>query len=1300
MRWKKIVGWTIATLALLILVGAVGGCLYLKSSAFEHLAISKIVAQANQSTGGQSSVGALQLSLSPLTAKLSDITLRGKEPDTAPPLLHIDELTVGITVQSILQRKFTLRELLIDHPVARLVVDKQGHSNLPQPRENQSQSHTSLFDLAIGHFALTRGELYYNDVQTPIDASIDGLKANSTFESLTTEYRGSISYDNGQLHYGSYAAMPHSLNSQFQANPSQLSLDSLELQVASSTVQLHADLKNYGDPVITGNYNVLLHTQDFASMSPSVRPAGDVALTGTIHYQNDPNVPVIRNVVVDGRINSAKLTALTPQARADLRALSGTYRLANGTLSLPQLNAETLGGRIRAEGKIEHLDATPNSHIQATMRDISVRALRELSNPSQLKGIALSGSLNGNVDMAWTGPVSNIRARSDLTIQAAGSARHSESEVPINAVIHANYDGPQAALGLHQTFVKIPGTTLTAEGTVSKQSRLQLAVTSSDLHQLEMIAASLMPNTKLPVLAGAGNLNATVQGSMQRPQVSGQLVAQNLSVQGSDWKTAQVSFRADPSSITLSNGLLTNARKGRASFNGCVMLRDWSYQPDNSLSANLSVQQMPISDLERLANVKYPVSGELSGNIALGGSQLNPAGHGNLQIKNAVVYDEPLETFAADFHTEGKSVASEIKIAAPAGDASANLTYTPSTKAYDVHLDAPHIVLEKLRAIQMKGLPLNGVVTVSASGQGTVDDPHLTASIHLARINLQQQSISDIKADLRIANKQADLTFDSQVDQAPVRGHAHLALSGDYPIDAKIDTASLPLNVLLAMYKPVPQGFQGQAELHATLKGPLKDTRQLEGHLTIPTLNVSYQSLQLGEAAPIKADLVQSVLTLRPAEIRGTGTSLRVQASIPVNNARSASFTASGSIDAKIVRIVSPNFQSSGTVLLDVHNSGKTGSPIEGQVRLQNIAANSPDLPLGVEKLNGTIDLDSSGLRTSDLTAQVGGGQASARGNISFSSDYNFNLSLQAQSIRLRYPDGLRTVLNGNLNWSGDRNGSLLGGKVLIGALSFTPDFDLASFSSQLGSSVEVPSQPGFADTIHLQLAVQSSGNLNATSSQVSIQGNADLQVTGTAQNPVITGRTNLTSGELFYRNTRYQLQRGIITFNDPNQTKPVLNISVTTTVEQYNLTLTLRGPFDMLTTAYTSDPPLATADIINLIARGQTTSESAATPTSSDSIIASQAAGQVSGSIQQLAGLSSLQIDPLFGGNSQDPSARVGIQQRVTKNFLFTFSTDVTQPGSEIVQGDYQINKRWSVSVARDQLGGVSVDGRFHTQF
>jgi translocation and assembly module TamB len=402
----------------------------------------------------------------------------------------------------------------------------------------------------------------------------------------------------------------------------------------------------------------------------------------------------------------------------------------------------------------------------------------------------------------------------------------------------------------------------------------------------------------------------------------------------------------------------------------------------------------------------------------------------------------------------------------------------------------------------------------------------------------------------------------------------------------------------------------------------------------------------------------------------------------------------------RVLKIVSPDVQSSGALALDVHASGSASSPtIQGQLHIKDVAMTSADAPLGIENLNGTVDITNDHVQLTNVTGHVGGGDISMGGSIAYKPSLQFNVALQGKSIRLRYPDGLRSLLDANLAFTGTKDASTLNGRVLIDSLSFTPDFDLAKFGDQFSTGSTL-SQPGFADTIKLAIGVQSQESLNATSSQISIAGRANLQVGGTAANPVITGRTTLSSGELFYRNVRYQLQKGVITFDNPHETHPVMNVSVTTTVEQYNLTLTLRGPLDKLTTSYVSDPPLATADVINLIARGKTTQESAAASQSTDSMIASQAASQLSSSVQKLAGISSLQIDPTIGGNNQNPSARIAIQQRVTKNFLFTFSTDVSQPGSETVQGEYQVNKRWSVSMARDQTGGVSIDGHYHTRF
>jgi translocation and assembly module TamB len=199
-----------------------------------------------------------------------------------------------------------------------------------------------------------------------------------------------------------------------------------------------------------------------------------------------------------------------------------------------------------------------------------------------------------------------------------------------------------------------------------------------------------------------------------------------------------------------------------------------------------------------------------------------------------------------------------------------------------------------------------------------------------------------------------------------------------------------------------------------------------------------------------------------------------------------------------------------------------------------------------------------------------------------------------------------------------------------------------------------------------------------------------------------VVGRTDIASGDLFFQKRQYHLEQGVINFVNPNETEPVLNLLITTTINQYNLSVRLTGPIEKLQTSYLSDPPLPPIDIINLIARGQTT-EGAPASFGASAVLAqglSQVESTVGSNISKLTGVSGLQIDPLIGGNNTNPSARIGLQQRVTKNFVFTFSTDVTQPQNEIVQGEYQLNKRWSVSVVRNESGGVAVDGRLHTNF
>ena len=122
MTWKQRISWTALGLAILMMVAASGGYLYLRSAWFQNFALRKIEAAADSATGGKTTVGRLDFSLSALTANLYDITLRGQEGGDQPPLVHADKLTVRIKIQSIFDAKVSLRELLIDHPVVHIQV--------------------------------------------------------------------------------------------------------------------------------------------------------------------------------------------------------------------------------------------------------------------------------------------------------------------------------------------------------------------------------------------------------------------------------------------------------------------------------------------------------------------------------------------------------------------------------------------------------------------------------------------------------------------------------------------------------------------------------------------------------------------------------------------------------------------------------------------------------------------------------------------------------------------------------------------------------------------------------------------------------------------------------------------------------------------------------------------------------------------------------------------------------------------------------------------------------------------------
>jgi translocation and assembly module TamB len=373
---------------------------------------------------------------------------------------------------------------------------------------------------------------------------------------------------------------------------------------------------------------------------------------------------------------------------------------------------------------------------------------------------------------------------------------------------------------------------------------------------------------------------------------------------------------------------------------------------------------------------------------------------------------------------------------------------------------------------------------------------------------------------------------------------------------------------------------------------------------------------------------------------------------------------------------------------------------VQGEIQIVNAGLATGDLPVGLQDANGVLTLTKDRLQITSFEGKVGSGVVTAQGSVIYRPGMQFNLGLSAKGVRMLYPQGMRETVDADLRLAGTRENALLGGTVNLADLSFTPAFDLNTFINQFSGRVEAPPSPGMAQNIQLNLNVHSANNLELVSRTISVSGTANLQVRGTVTQPVILGRVNLNSGDLIFNGTRFVLSGGTIQFINPAQTEPVVNLSLNTTIQQYNIYLRFNGPIEQLHTNYSSDPSLPSADIINLLAFGQTTeanTANAATPTNqaAQSLIASQVSSQVTSRVSKIAGISQLSINPVLstGTTQGPPGANITIQQRVTGNFFVTFSSNLVTTQNQTLMGQYQISPRFAVSATRDQNGGFAVD-------
>jgi translocation and assembly module TamB len=1241
----------------------------------------------------------LQLSHAAPSLRIQNIVVDGVSPAQSP-LFEADQLEIGLQIVSLLKREWHFDNVTMDHPVLRLDVDQAGNINLPQ---RGAPNDSSIFDLGIRNVLLRQGELYYNDQKVPLDAWLRDVALQSRFESKSKKYSGRVSYQNGQIRFRDWNPIVHKLDSEFEATPETLIIKDCTLSTGASQFKIEATVNNFTHPEANGTYQASLDSNDIAQMLHGLPIfSGVVGLVGSAHFQSGSNETVLQALHLEGNVNSSSLRVHAAAIDTELGDVSAEYLLHDGDIDIRNLRARVVGGTLIGAYAIHDLAATRHSDLHAVLSNVNLSSLQAILHPAIRKPFRLDGSANVTLQANWKQVSEALVAQASADLK--GSVTPVESQggsfhaFPLEARLRLAYSAPAAEITFTPSYLRTPKTTVTLSGTISRRQSLQVQVHSGELHELEIVANAFGVIREPIDLYGNASFKGTVRGSTSQPEIAGHLSSPALEIRGTQWQLLQVTLDASPSYLALRNGEVHGAdNAGRLTFDATVGLDRWSYVGSHPFEINLNAARLNISPLMILADVKAPVAGTVSAQVSLHGSQDNIVGQGTVYLNQVTVLHETVSSLTASFRGDGDSLRAHLNSDFATGSVQGELIYFPRRKAFDGQLQATNVNLDQLQTFRMKGIRAAGVVNMTLKGGGPLDDPSLDLTAKVSRPQIDNYRFGDLSLAGNIAKRVAHIAFDSRAPN-PLHGHAEVQLTGDYFARATVDLASIPLAPLLAMYLPAQVAdLAGQTELHAVVNGPLKNPSAMTGQINLPTLSFAYRDLEFVNTQLIRLEYRSGVLTLAKTAIQGTGGNLQLQGTFPLVGTGSIALNLTGDIDLKLVSIINPDYAGSGQLEFNINGYGSRTNPnFQGQIKVVDAGLSGSGIPVALQNGNGVLTLLDDRLDIDRFQGNLSNGTFSARGTLTYRPVIRLNLTMTATGVRTLYPPGVRGNVDANLSLTGPVQSPLLKGEVYLNEVSFSQAFsldDLLDKSARLGRTLSAAS-----GKVNLDLTVQSVNELNPATEQLTLRGAVNLRVHGTAGQPALWGTIRLSGGELLFRGSRFILKPSTVEFVDPSGIKPSVNIAVETRVKQYNIRMLLLGPLDELRTTFSSDPPLPSADAINLLIFGQTNQPitmEAAGNLGAVSLLASEVTGTLTNRLQKIVGISQLSIDPVLDNNGPGSTVGVSVQQRVNANLFVTFTSDPSSTERQVVEVEYHATPTITLIGVVNKNGGFATDVR-----
>jgi translocation and assembly module TamB len=1340
--------WTFVVV--LVLVGVAAW--YVNTPWFENQMRRVVIAELAKSTGGRVELKKFSWRPTHLEFEADDLTIHGLEAAGEVPYAYVDRLYVRLQILSFFRRKIGLNYLEGDRPVIHLIVYPDGSTNQPKPKHPSTGNTTDeIFNLAAGRAVVNNGVAIFNERKIPFNLAVDRLAAQVSYVPARDVYAVTLHAEDVDAQRGGDTPVHSQLDASAEVGRNSANLVSLTLlsgaQGKSQKTVLRASgtLNNFADPRWQFTMKGAIDALEFGALTGTPGLAGGTAHLDANGHGGGSQFTIDGTARIDGgayRIGTVDASGITVDAVAhvtqDLIVVNGIRaRFATGGLVKGEMRIVNWETPESAQSGQTSKSGVQQGTIRTRVEGFTLDTLLDSVAPRRFRRLGFDTSATGTANVDWTGSLDRLTGSVNVTLAPPPNA--SPNEVPVTGTVDADYLNRTGTVVVRTCDIHTPASEIQVAGSLgvypmTRPSKIKASLVTRNVAEFNLVLAAFgisAPGQPTPIpaaLHGEAQFHGAVTGNLNSPDFKGHLEATDFSVvpAGFTLPTTQAASNlhfdsliadAEYSAGALSVRAATLAQgKTTIQFSGEVRGRPDEpsdlFADSSTIHASVQVRNADLEQWMGLTGKSYPVSGTLNLHAQTDGTIGDLNGTGQLSLTGGVAYGEPYRSLTSDVQFRGREVsANHLMFAMDGGRITGDGGYDFTAKTAHFDLQGSGFELAHIRRLENEQYPVSGTVEFEARGSGTLESPSLEASVHVRGLRVAREFTGLVDIDAHTQGRALELHMTSHLNTSHLELNAETQLTGDYLTRASLNISQFNIDPLLRTFSVT--GIRGSSSIagSVTVSGPLRHPKQLNGDVRLSQLAVTLEDVPIHSDGELHATLRDGTFQMDPVHIVGTDTDLRTEGSIGVfSDPRPIHGRASGSINMALAQTLDTDIISSGHVDFTVTAEGTVQNPdLRGQVKFTNVNAALEGYVNGLSRMNGTLAFDQDRLDFQNVTAYSGGGLIQVGGFVTYHRGLYADLTAEAKDVRIRYPEGVTSTASASLRFQGSQSNMLLSGNVTLTGFAISPDVDFAAVAASSGGISLPPNPSAPSNRVRLDIRIASAPSLNFQNSFARLAGNVDLAIRGTLAQPTVLGRVTITEGTATFNGEKFELQHGEIYFSNPVRIQPVIDVTATTTVEDYTITIALQGATTKLNPTFRSEPPLSEPDIFSLLAMGRTQEEQqiystqqqqAGVNSTADSLLGGALNATISNRIQKLFGGGSVRIDPTFVSGVGNATARITVEEPISKTATLTYATNVNSTAEQLIQGEWRVTQDFSVVAVRDESGVFSLVFRLKRRY